>query len=1005
MSEEHPQHPKKPNNIDELRRLKQLKKEAKKSLNSKPQVEQSPPGKVYERPFAVVPDQPMLESPAGQVRVMTFNILAQSLIKRKLFPDSGDYLKWKQRRRMILDEIKLYNPDILTMQELDNFEAYYEAMFAEMGYQVLYYTHPAKRHGCGIAFKKDKFDPIEYDTVDYNTDALCQPSYMTGNIAQLLALQLKSNPSIGLVVGNTHLYWRPSSNYERFRQTIIYSNRLLEFKQKLNASTRWEPLLLGDFNTTPDDAAYGLLTTSQLSDFHVEDLNTSRAYKPSAENSQEDQEDEEQEQSIAISVDQLDSIESLLAKYHNDSKWKSIYSHFGSVNTDPNSLGLFGEPRFTDYASQFQGTLDYMFIDSNSLVKIKSLLLMPYEQYLKPSLPNKHFGSDHLSLVADLDQNQKTFSVDVAKDETVAAFRRLLMKTLGILHDASFSLIALGKILQDYCQDGTPARLFSTYRVRDKSSVFVHLYTTAKKRKRKHGRVVISIDRKRKKTATVDNMNTITLPFDNFVCPTCSNDTRQKRCVDCGCICDQCNGYWHLECAGLTTSPKGQYWYCPECYNGDHENVIGKDAQLQSSNNKRLTVKGQDCTIVPYFHVGKIPGVSVGQTWATRESLAEWGVHRAPSKQVSGNGKVGAVSILLAYGIIEDRDSGDEFVYSGVGGDNKKKSVHSNRQIGPQTLENGNMYMAITCNAPVDAKRGGTAINWRKSQPIRVCRASTLNAIRPEFAPVQGYRYDGEYKIVKYWPFREPTTGNVIWKFLFRRDDPEMPPWTLEGRRVITRKRLRMIGTEDEDTDWMKRYTIGYEAKRAIEKDVQNKRLWDQIADMVFWSKFEFLQHVFDEAFACASHACSKPIKDPITLPCGHICCMRCLAKSKSNQCFTCRSNIPRESIQVNEKLVRVLRVLNPAYGKTPAPVPSANLKMRPKKKKRPTKPKRVRIVIEALRKPSKVSVRKQSSARSRQREKNPNLHEKYEPIVVIKAHTARSPSKKPSKLRNTRRK
>jgi RNA exonuclease NGL2 len=331
--------------------------------------------------------------------------LAQSLIKRKLFPDSGDYIKWKARRKMILDEIKLYNPDILTMQELDNFEVYYEGMFTELGYQVMYYTHPTKRHGCGIAFKKDKFNSVKYDTVDYNTDTLCAPSYMTGNIAQLLALELKSNSNIGFVVGNTHLYWRPTSNYERYRQIIIYANRLLDFKQKLDDNVKWEPFLFGDFNTTPDDAAYGLLTTNQLSDFHIQDLNESRIYKSSSDNKEEiEQEEEEEDQSIAISIDQLDTIELLLSKYQNNIKWKSIYSLFGSVNPDANNQGLFGEPRFTDYASQFQGTLDYMFIDYNSSIRIKSLLLMPDEQdYLKPSLPNKHFGSDHLCLVADIE--------------------------------------------------------------------------------------------------------------------------------------------------------------------------------------------------------------------------------------------------------------------------------------------------------------------------------------------------------------------------------------------------------------------------------------------------------------------------------------------------------------------------------------------------------------------------------------------------------------------------
>lgn len=74
MTEERVIRPKKPNNIDELRQLKQAKKEAKKKLNSKPQTEQSPPGKVFERSFATVPDQPTLDTISGNIRVMTFNV-------------------------------------------------------------------------------------------------------------------------------------------------------------------------------------------------------------------------------------------------------------------------------------------------------------------------------------------------------------------------------------------------------------------------------------------------------------------------------------------------------------------------------------------------------------------------------------------------------------------------------------------------------------------------------------------------------------------------------------------------------------------------------------------------------------------------------------------------------------------------------------------------------------------------------------------------------------------
>lgn len=101
--------------------------------------------------------------------------------------------------------------------------------------------------GCGIAFKTEKFNMLDYSTVDYNTDDTSPPSFMTGNVAQIIALQSKENPKVGFVVGNTHLYWKPCANYERFRQITIYKKRFLEFKSRLavNHNYRWISLLLG----------------------------------------------------------------------------------------------------------------------------------------------------------------------------------------------------------------------------------------------------------------------------------------------------------------------------------------------------------------------------------------------------------------------------------------------------------------------------------------------------------------------------------------------------------------------------------------------------------------------------------------------------------------------------------------------------------------------------------------------------------------------------------------
>ena len=46
-----------------------------------------------------------------------------------------------------------------------------------------------------------------------------------------------------------------------------------------------------------------------------------------------------------------------------------------------------------------------------------------------------------------------------------------------------------------------------------------------------------------------------------------------------------------------------------------------------------------------------------------------------------------------------------------------------------------------------------------------------------DFAPDAGVRYDGIYKVVKYWQ-AEGQAGFKVWRYLLRRDDPVPAPWT-----------------------------------------------------------------------------------------------------------------------------------------------------------------------------------------------------------------------------------
>lgn len=158
-----------------------------------------------------------------------------------------------------------------------------------------------------------------------------------------------------------------------------------------------------DFNSEPIDAGYSILTKNQLDQAELDDLNESRLYKNKDDGAQMGAENDEEGEAVS-SVDELATIEKLLELHRGTHNWISIYSNFGKISNDQSQLGSFGEPKFTNYTSQFQGTLDYMFIDKDDhSIAVKRILMLPEEEHLKPSLPNKNFGSDHLCLVADLD--------------------------------------------------------------------------------------------------------------------------------------------------------------------------------------------------------------------------------------------------------------------------------------------------------------------------------------------------------------------------------------------------------------------------------------------------------------------------------------------------------------------------------------------------------------------------------------------------------------------------
>ncbi|KAK0531502.1 RNA exonuclease ngl2 [Tilletia horrida] len=244
------------------------------------------------------------EGRAGRkVRVVSWNILAQGLIQRKLFPGS-DALKWRDRQPGLSAELVGHAYDVGCFQEVDRFDVHAETLRYH-GFAYEYQRgYRAKKHGLAIVWRTIPrpdipnaavFDPepagrallyLDHASVssgdrsaedgqrERQRRTAC--SRETRNIALFVAIRFASLPSSseskeerrsagagggGLIVATTHTFWHPRHGYERARQVGVLIRELDRFRRRPGAEwTDWDCVLAGDFNDQPDSATYELAT-------------------------------------------------------------------------------------------------------------------------------------------------------------------------------------------------------------------------------------------------------------------------------------------------------------------------------------------------------------------------------------------------------------------------------------------------------------------------------------------------------------------------------------------------------------------------------------------------------------------------------------------------------------------------------------------------------------------------------------------------------------------------
>jgi len=447
-------------------------------------------------------------------------------------------------------------------------------------------------------------------------------------------------------------------------------------------------------------------------------------------------------------------------------------------------------------------------------------------------------------------------------------------------------------------------------------------------------------------------------------CETCE-DKDSKKCKDCGCnkcgkkdnpeeqiICDECQLNFHLKCIGLKELPEDDF-YCSGCKREDTTIKEGdalinkrlKNAPSQTKVQKRDWGKGFACAgrtttndKVAMDHKGPVPGTEVGMTWLYRIQLSEVGIMRPPVAGIHANEKMGAMSIVLNGGYEDDKDMGDEFFYTGSGGRDLSGNKRTNDQSFDQELTKANKGLAQNCDAPVNLE-GAEAKDWKKGIPVRVTRGWKLRKHAPEYAPEAGFRYDGIYKVVKYYK-QKGESGFNVWRYLLRRDDESAAPWTKEGKKKAEERGWKVIlpdgyvapqpkekggkkrKAEDEESKEnagpsakMKKFSLSDSLKKLIKADKHNEKFWKKFLEQSFVS-FESMQRELEGSFECS--VCMNTVSVPVKLECRHnMCQVTCFARMNKEaekdqrKCPSCRAQLDGEE-PVNAELRAILNFVFP---------------------------------------------------------------------------------------------
>jgi len=438
---------------------------------------------IIDKAFSYLNDEPLskllsrnqLVSPFSKskntFRVMSYNILADSLHHQheedKRPPYETKYFDWRYRAPLLVSEIQAYNPDILSLQEVDADNKTFHENFQDK-YHIYYVKRTQDKHdGCMTLIKKSRYEVLEAHYLEYFHD-VNDPVLNKDNVCLILVLQsLSAHDNSILIVANTHLLFNHN------RGEIKISQIYLALKACSDLASKYKKkdvniIYTGDFNSTPQSAIYEFIKRGEfdfrevrgqylsgqklgafvntkwfrsIQDFLIAGVNKYRY---------NDRSKEERLEPLRVWLTHLKKINLIFRESHADLQkiefdfqdmnlefnpyqneswmlWNDFYMMSAYGNFQKFYYGLQHkkykpevhypnystfEPLYTHRTAETLLTVDYIWYCSRYSHKGKKLKLsavyeLPHlDQGLKVHVfPNKTYPSDHLSLIADFEMD------------------------------------------------------------------------------------------------------------------------------------------------------------------------------------------------------------------------------------------------------------------------------------------------------------------------------------------------------------------------------------------------------------------------------------------------------------------------------------------------------------------------------------------------------------------------------------------------------------------------